>query len=361
MKLLSLKKQLLGIDIGSRNIKAILVKKTLNGFKIVKMANVPVQSGAMRQGLFHDINMAVAILREVQTQLEVKSSGAYLAFSGQNAVIREIEMPIMAEQELKEAVYWEAKKVLPYPVEDAIIDWIDLGKSREGDQQTSLLMVAGRRDYIKTYLKPLKTVGFQPLNMDILPIPILYILHHIPEFKQFSTSAIIDMGAEATHVLITKDGLPRLARTIPTGGNDFTEHVANSFSIPYDEAEKVKLEFGSLEAQEIDLAKVDLTANPFLGIEEVLDGVAQDVFSEIKRSFVHFQLHNRGQLIETVYLTGGASLVPGMAEHLEKHLNVRVNRLDISRYFHHDPELSERLDREGAFFVEALGLALSEV
>lgn len=361
MKLLNLKKPMLGIDLGSRNIKAVEIKKARNGFRITHMARVGIPNGAIKQGLFHDNNMAMALMREVQGQMKIGNQGAFVAFSGQNAIIREIEMPIMAEREIAEAIFWEAKKVLPYPVEEAIVDWITLERTRETDQMMSVLLVAGRRDYIKAYLKPLKSVGIQPLNLDILPTPILYILQQIPEFKQYSTTAIIDMGAEATHVLITKDGLPRLARTIPTGGNDFTEHVATSFSISYEEAEKVKLEFGTLEKQEIDLSTVDLISNPFLGIEEVLENIVQDVFSEIKRSFIHFQLHNRGQLIERVYLTGGASLLPGMGTHLEQFLNVQVNQLDIAKYFQYEPELGERLQTEGAFFTEALGLALSEV
>jgi type IV pilus assembly protein PilM len=192
-------------------------------------------------------------------------------------------------------------------------------------------------------------------------MPILQVLQFIPEFKSHTTVAVIDMGAEATHVLIIKEGLPRLSRTIPIGGNDFTENVASSFSIPFDEAEKVKLEYGTLEIKEMDWSQVDLMTNPYMGVSEVLHAIAQDVFGEIKRSFVHFQLHNRGQLIEKVYLTGGSSRLIGIAEGLENFLNVPVDPLNVSPYFAFEPDLRERVEVEGPIMMEALGLALSGV
>ncbi|AZR74503.1 hypothetical protein BBF96_14580 [Anoxybacter fermentans] len=356
-----IKNTYLGIDVGSRNIKGIKLKRTLKGFKIVDMVVQPISRGAVRQGLFHDLNLAVNLFRELKDRLKIGGQGVYLAFSGQHAIIREVEMPVMTDRELSKAIYWEAKKVLPYSVEEAIIDWIVLERRREIDKMMSVLLVAGRKDYIYSFLKPIKSVGIKPQNLSIFPIPLLYVVKQIPDFKKYTTAAVIDMGAEVTHVLIIKDGLPRLSRTIPIGGNDFTEAIANSFSIPFDEAEEVKIEHGGLNVQEIDLNKVNLMENPYLGVEEILYSVAQDVMGEVKRSFVHFQLHNRGQQIEAVYLTGGSSLLPGMAEHLQQFLNISVFPLDLTQYFSFAEDLEDRLKREGIFMAEALGLALSGV
>lgn len=361
MNLFKLRNSFLGIDIGSRNLKAIQVKRSLHGLRIEKLAILPVSLGALRQGIFLDPNLSEKIFKDLRTQMELGKTGAYLGISGQNAIIREIELPLMNDRELAEAIYWEADKVLPYSVEDAIIDWIVLERDREIDQKMRVLVVAGRKDYIRSFLKPIKNAGLQPQNLTILPIPLIQVLKQIPEFVQYTTVAVIDMAAEATHVLITKDGLPRLSRTIPTGGNDFTETIANSFTIPPDEAEQVKIEFGSLNVQEIDLSKVDFMTNPYLGIEEILFNVAQDVIGEIRRSFVHFQLHNRGQEIQRVYLTGGSSLLSGMIEKLYDALKVPVVLLDLTQYFSYDPKLEQELIANGVFLAEALGLALSEV
>ncbi len=322
---------------------------------------IPIPSGAMKQGLFYDSNVAINVLREMQNKLKVGGDGVYLGFSGQYAFIREVELPIMTDKELKEAIFWEAEKVLPYSVEEAIVDWIVLERKQEQGQMMKVLLVAGRKDYIRAFLKPVKSVGMQPLNLSILPIPLVRLINFIPEFKELSPIAIIDMGAEVTHVLIMKDGLPWLSRTIPTGGNDFTEGIAQSFSIPIEEAEKVKIKHGSLNVKEIDLNNIDLMSNPFLGIEEVMHSIAQDVMSEVKRSFVHFQLHNRGMQIKTLLLTGGTSMIPGMAEQFEQFLNIPVKLLDLTKYVSFAPELKEQLQNESALMAEAFGLALSEV
>lgn len=359
MKLLTWNNTAVGIDIGSRNIKAVKLKKSLKGFKVVQMVSLSIPPGAMKQGIFIDANIGISLMRDLQKQMGIRT--AYLAFSGQNAMVREIEMPVLHDKEMAEAVYWEAEKVLPYPVDEAILDWIILERARESDQMMTLLLVAGRKDYIRTFLKPLKAVGIQPMNLSLFPMPMMQVVQLVPAFQSHTTVAVIDMGAQATHVLIIKDGLPRLSRTIPIGGNDFTENVVNSFSISLDEAEKVKLEYGTLEIKEMDWNQIDLMTNPYMGISEVLQAIAQDVFGEIKRSFVHFQLHNRGQLIEKVFLTGGSSRLPGMVEELSRFLNVPVDPLDVSRYIAFEPDLQERVQEEGPFMMEALGLALSGV
>lgn len=361
MNLFKLKNSFLGIDIGSRNIKAIQIRESSQGWWIEKLAILPISLGTLRQGLFLDLNLGEQIFKDLSKQMEIGKRGSYLGISGQNAIVREIELPLMNDQELAEAIYWEADKVLPYSVEDAIIDWIVLEQDREIDQKMRVLLLAGRKDYIRSFLKPAKNARVRPQNLSILPIPLIQVLKQIPEFTQYTTVAVIDMAAEATHVLITKDGLPRLSRTIPTGGNDFTEAIANSFTIPLEEAEQVKIEFGSLHVQEIDLAEVDLANNPYLGIEEILYNVSQDIIGEIRRSFVHFQLHNRGQEIQQVYLTGGSSLLSGMIENLNDVLKVPIVPLDLSKYFSFDPKLEEELTANGVFLAEALGLALSGV
>lgn len=358
MKFLTFSNTAVGIDIGCRSIKAVKIKKNWKGFKVVQMLSLPIPSGAIKQGIFLDSNIGLSLMKELYRRMGVQT--AYLAFSGQNAMVREIEMPSLTEKEMTEAVYWEAEKVLPYPVDEAILDWIVLERARETDQMMTLLLVAGKKDYIRSFLKPMKTVGIRPLNLSLIPMPVLQVLKYIPDFQSHATVAVIDMGAETTHVLIIKDGLPRLSRTIPIGGDDFTENVSSSFSIPFDEAEKVKLEYGRLESRE-DGDQVDLMTNPYMGIGEVLHANALDVFGEIKRSFVHFQLHNRGQLIEKVYLTGGLSLLAGMAEGMKEFLNVAVVPLDVSPYFAFEPDLPERLPAEGPLMMEALGLALSGV
>ncbi|MCK4257344.1 MAG: type IV pilus assembly protein PilM [Halanaerobiales bacterium] len=361
MKFFKLTNSYLGIDLGSRNLKAIQIKKTFRGLKICQLITLPIPPRVVRQGLFHDANVAINIIREMQNRLKIGGEGAYLGFSGQYAFIREVELPVMSDKELAEAIYWESEKMLPYSVEEAIIDWIVLERKPDMGQMMKILLVAGRKDYIKTFLKPLKSVGIQPLNLSILPIPLAVLINHIPDFKDMSPIAIIDMGADVTHLLIMKDGLPWLSRTIPTGGNNFTEGISQSFSISLEEAEKVKIQHGSLDVKEIDLNNIDIMSNPYLGIEEVMHSIAQDVMGEVKRSFVHFQLHNRGLQIKTLILTGGTSMIPGMAEQFQQFLNIPVKLLDLTQYFSFEPELKEQLKLEGAFMAEALGLALCEV
>lgn len=351
-----------GIDIGTRNIAGIKLKKTLRGFKIIDMVLKPLPELAIREGRFQDPQLAVKLLRQVKDDLGISGQEVHLAFTGQNAVIRKVEMPLMTDKELSEAIRWEADKVLSYPVDEAFIDWIVLDRQGGTEDMMSILLIASRKDFIRSFLKPIKSAELRPANLSIFPIPLIHFLKQVKGFKDYTTTAVIDLGASATHLLIIKEGLPWLSRTIPIGGNDFSQAVMDSFGLTFTEAEDVKIESGTLTGEDKEGQPIiDMEDNPYLGVDDVLLSIAQDVIGEVRRSFVHYHMHNRGKQIEAIYLTGGSSLFPGLKELLEEALSVDVFPLEAGGNFSIDQKINDDFIEKKAFMTEALGLALSGV
>ena len=58
------------------------------------------------------------------------------------------------------------------------------------------------------------------------------------------TVAIVDIGARVTNVVIAAQGVPRLVRMIPSGGQNVTDAVARALSVPASDAEGIKREIG---------------------------------------------------------------------------------------------------------------------
>src|SRR3989338_5236802 len=61
---------------------------------------------------------------------------------------------------------------------------------------------------------------------------------------ELSPVLLIDFGASRTKLSIVEFGMVKNYHTIDRGGADITDSIAKSLNLPFDEAEKMKKEFG---------------------------------------------------------------------------------------------------------------------
>jgi cell division protein FtsA len=128
--------------------------------------------------------------------------------------------------------------------------------------------------------------------------------------------ALIDIGGGTTDVTIFKDGIIRHTAVIPFGGNVVTSDIQEGLSVMKEQAEKLKVKFGSALAEEIvdnrlivipgyrgkevkEISEKNLSRIIQARMEEILDFVAW----EISRSGY------QNKLLAGLVLTGGGSLL----------------------------------------------------
>jgi cell division protein FtsA len=128
--------------------------------------------------------------------------------------------------------------------------------------------------------------------------------------------ALVDIGGGTTDVTIFKDGIIRHTAVIPFGGNVVTGDIQEGLSVMKDQAEKLKVKFGSALAEEIvdnrlivipgyrgkdvkEISEKNLARIIQARMEEILDFVAW----EISRSGY------QNKLLAGIVLTGGGSLL----------------------------------------------------
>ena len=56
--------------------------------------------------------------------------------------------------------------------------------------------------------------------------------------------ALIDLGASTTDIVIEREGQFRFTRSLNLGGNDITNAIGNTFSMSFEEAERLKRQRG---------------------------------------------------------------------------------------------------------------------
>lgn len=131
---------------------------------------------------------------------------------------------------------------------------------------------------------------------------------------------LIDIGGGTTDVAVWKDGSLLHSQIIPVGGNHFTNDLAVALKVPHNEAERIKLNHGTVAASKINDTFV--TVQGLTGtkprevsvslIGDVLASRAEELFFVVKDI-----VNERGldhEITGGYVITGGGALVKNLAE-----------------------------------------------
>ena len=157
--------------------------------------------------------------------------------------------------------------------------------------------------------------------------------------------AFVDLGHETTRVVVVHGHDPLLARTIRSGGKQVTEALAQTFQASFDEAEKIKHQYGAI---------VDEQSAPndqMRRLSEAIRGGLVPVVRDLRRSLQGLFAKERIE-VARVYLCGGTSQIRNIERHLSAELGVQVKRLQLPIGEVSDPG-------EGSVVAVALAAAVS--
>jgi type IV pilus assembly protein PilM len=160
--------------------------------------------------------------------------------------------------------------------------------------------------------------------------------------KEDFTIALLDMGESVSSLTILVNKLPRFTRDIFVGGQDFTKSIATGLGIGFQEAEKLK-------------------RDPQGRLDEVItacETAIMNMTQELRLSMDYFATEKNHE-IDVLLLTGGASMLQGIAEGFEKTLEVKVKAWDPVASLKVAPDAAvEEMGKKSLKLGVALGLAL---
>ena len=355
--------EIIGLDIGSHSIKLVGLKMTSKGPFLTHVGMKEIPPGGDKE----DINTFSETLKTLLEEVGVKTKKVNLVVSGSGVHIMRISIPSLPRAELKEAVRWEIKGHLPFPVETARVDFHILDEYVEDNvKKLDLITVACPKSLIERTLSIADGAGLQPTHFDVSPFALWNTLLLWGQGKKEETVALIDMGAEKTGIYIFKDGMLQFSREVTPAGADLTRAImegigsAGGPELIYERAEKIKQEMGipSEPSQEGSSDKsASLSKISFL-VRPVLERLA----AEIGRSLDYYKSQFNEERIDRLLLTGGGANLKNIVSYLGKELRLPVEHFNPLRKILFDPKKVDAhfLDQMGSIFTIAAGLALPE-
>jgi type IV pilus assembly protein PilM len=138
--------------------------------------------------------------------------------------------------------------------------------------------------------------------------------------------------------------VPKIVRSVPRGGQELTERLADRIGMEIPQAEMAKRAEGLVGSTAI--------------VDALLEGI-RPLLSEIRSSVHYFESTNSGAVLERISLTGGASALPGLAKVLTEQLGVATGVVQPMQHIRN--RLSAKAVRvEGAeHFATAVSVGLA--
>ncbi len=345
----------IGLDIGSNSVKLVeLTAGNKRAARLNRFQMIALPDGVISNGVVADQTVVSEAVDELFRKSKISLRRVVIAISQQAVIVRHIKMPVMEDDQLGNAIQYEAERYIPFQLDEVTLDYKIIGKDPQQDE-LEIMLVCARNDIIASHVETLRQIKVQPLAVDIQPLALMRIFGLDSPLVQGSI-ALLDLGAGTTDLTIFKDGVPRFTRIIPMAGHRFTSTVSGSLSLPFEEAEEYKVNYSDA-LYNIQQAAPD---SPEFKVNfAILEGL-RELAMELRRSFDYYQLQQRNEEIKRVVVTGGGARLKNIIQFLRNELNVPVECGLTDKVICPD-KLKNQFMLEFPVFATALGLGLREV
>jgi cell division protein FtsA len=183
-------------------------------------------------------------------------------------------------------------------------------------------IVTGSVSLIQNLLKCVEQAGIHPEQIVLQPIASSNAVL-ANEDKELGV-VLVDIGGGTTDLAIWKDGSLIHSQIIPIGGNHFTNDLAIALRVPNNEAERVKINHGSVLPLEMN-ESAHITVQGMKGgkdreisvrfVAQVLSDRAEELLLIVRKIIREKNLES--QVTGGYILTGGGALIKGISEYAE--------------------------------------------
>lgn len=331
-------KSIVGLDIGTCAVKAVELTQKGKDLELTAFGQLE-----LSQESPEDVGESIkTLLNEggFRTKRVVSSVG------GKLVVVRFLSLVRMSDEELKNAISFEAEKYVDFPTAECVLDCQRMESEEDARSNSmSVLLVAARRSLVEGHLETLGSVGVIPesVEVDAFALSNAYDLcaNVGEELDRDGSVAFVDIGHSKTTVNIVKGGICQFTREIPVGGRDFTDCIARRLGVTFEEAEDLKREPG--EGNE--------------AVQEAVSTSVDELGNEVQLSLDYFESQFETQ-VGRVFLSGGGSRLSFLRAALERIFERPTQVFNPFDYIPVDKGIdADLLSCNAAQLVVAVGLA----
>jgi type IV pilus assembly protein PilM len=361
MGLFSSKENYLGVDIGNSALKLVELSNNKGQPKLITYGYLEQNHDILKNNNEETKAKLINSLKVLCQKAKTTTTKVVAALPSYTVFSSVITLPEMSKKELESAVMWEAKKIVPMPLEEMVLDWKVLendttveevpSNSTEAQIQTAhkkyskILITAAPQNLVTRYLEIFKAAGMDLISLETEA----FALERVLVGHEKVPIMIVDIGAATTNISVVVSSVPLINRSIDLGGHTITKTIANSLNVDFERAEQFKRDFG---------LNTDAPGNS--QIPKRIEFVVSSIINEIRYVLNLYQNQSKAA-VEKIILTGGSSFLPNLPSYLSRTLNLEVFIGDPWARVMYPLELKPVLAEIAPRLAVSVGLAMREI
>ena len=337
---------ILGLDIGSHNVKLIELAQDKNGVTLLAAGSMPTPPKSVSSNLEIDQQALAHLVRELVKGTGAKATDVNISLPEAQVFTRVIEMPALSNRELISAIKWESEQYIPLPLDQVNMDFSILSEGKDSTNgKMKILLVAAPKALTDRYMQIMELAELNPISAETEIIALSRSL--VRSAPTVPGVMLLSFGAQTTDIAILRKGILTFTRSMSAGGDAITRAIAESLDFTVLQGEAYKKTYG-------------LEKNILEGkIVAVIRPVMESIVGEIKRAIGFFEEQYKNEHIGVILLTGGNAKLPGLIPYLAEATGIEVQQGNPWAGIRKDPRFAV-LNTEGPLFAVAIGLALRE-
>ena len=299
----------LGLDIGKWSIKLVELSYTKTGWELLdadmeRIVDSPFES-----------------LKKMLQKRKSKTDLVVSALPPDLVIEQLIKLPYVEKNELREMLSWEVRKLIDFPLQEAVWDYLLMNESQA--EQLQIFLTIAPKQSVKEQLEFIQSCSLKGLAFETKSLALYNILRLAGRSFYEKSSMLVDLGFETSQLMIVRNGILSLSRRIGFGGKQIAETLTNLLGCSAEEAQSLIM--GT------DVYK-DKEKSNIVSISQTIQNQLDNLIMEIQRSLAFFLTENPEGTIDKMILTGGTAKLSSLDGYLQEKLNLQTELFDPCRF-----------------------------
>lgn len=201
-----------GIHVDDHTIRVAQVHATRNKRTIKSLEEVAINEGEPKT---YNQRLGAA-LKRLLPKLP-KNPHVRVSFPSSQVIIKELTVPFLDAEKIRMVVEYEIEPIIPFKLEEAVVDFIIVEKS-EVKGASTILVAAAQIEEVKKFVEVFQKAGIEPSTVTIDTFGLADLFATVPQYAKLKHAyALVDVGTHNTRIALINKHMLVATRTINLG------------------------------------------------------------------------------------------------------------------------------------------------
>lgn len=333
------------LDIGTTAVRVVELKGTPGAWSLHKYGSAPVEMKVATSDSREDRKRLSEIITNLIAQTGITSRDVVVGIPSNKTFVTVVDLPELSNAELASTIKYQAEQYIPMSLDEAKIDWANLGKSLRNENEVEVLLASVANKFSEDRLDLIESLGLNVIGLE--PEPLALARSLTPVGNQ-SGLMIIDFSDFSTDIVVVVGDKPRLVRSLPTGMQTLVKAAQQNLNVDENQATQFILKFGlypdRLEGQ----------------IYKALDNTLDQFVAELTKSIKFFQTRYSNIPLQTAMLSGYGVSIPAFNDYVSSKTGLTMTTGNPWQQVKYSQNDQQNLLQMAPKFAVAVGLAERE-